>query len=96
MLTNVQSMRDGDLKQINTAQNRVEETPKNTQPIHPAPYRAGPKAYEFDVEEIDKMLSQKYFEPVQTELDAPIIFAKKGRTPTLLNLLEKGERQHQT
>lgn len=67
-------MWDGHLGRINIAKHRIELEPKSN-PVHLAPYRAGPTVREFQVHEIEKMLSKKVNEPAQTEWVAPIVFA---------------------
>lgn len=54
-------------------------SPENSQSIHSAPYRAGPKAREHEWMKIKKMLSQQVIEPAHMSWLAPILFApRKG------------------
>lgn len=39
----------------------------NNQPIRCTPYRAGPKAHEFEKAENDKMLKKRVIDPAETE-----------------------------
>lgn len=46
-------------------------------PIHSALYRVGPKARQFEKNEIDKMFSERVVEAAQSEWAAPIVFEQK-------------------
>lgn len=77
MLTEFQSMCNGHLGHISVAKNHIELLDKIAHAVHPAPYRASPKTQEFEMVEIDKMLSQKIIESAQTNRADPIVFAPK-------------------
>ena len=77
MLSEFAEMWDGQLGTITAAKHRIDLDPPDSIPIHSVPYRAGPKAREFEKQEIQKMLSMNVIEPAQSEWAAPIVFAPK-------------------
>lgn len=77
MLSGFQSVLDGHLRQMNIAKHRIGLRGENTQPIPSAPYHAGPRAREFEKEEICKMFSQKFIKLAQTKWAVLIVFAPK-------------------
>ena len=77
MMSNFSDMWDGRLGTITAAKHRIDLDPVDSRPIHSAPYRAGPKAREFEKQEIQKMLAMNVIEPAQSEWAAPIVFAPK-------------------
>ena len=76
MLDEFASMWDGHLGRVSIAKHRIELQP-GARPSYSAPYRAGPKARDFEKSEIDKMLKAGVIEPAKTEWAAPIVFAPK-------------------
>lgn len=59
MLTVFNSVWDGHHGQVNIAKYRIKLSSEETQTIHFAPYRAGPKCREFEKAVIDEMSSEK-------------------------------------
>lgn len=55
------------LAHITTVKNRIKLLKLSTQPVHSAPYRAGPKTLKFEKAEIDKILNKNITKPAQTE-----------------------------
>lgn len=71
-------MWDGHQGRVSVAEHRVGLPSADAKPICSAPYRAGPKECEFERTEIEKMLSEGFFDPTQTEWAAPKkVVAKK-------------------
>lgn len=70
-------MWDGYLGHIIVAVHRIELTPSDTRPIHLAPYRAGPKARNFEKTEIDNMSWMGLIEPAPAERASPIVLVVK-------------------
>lgn len=57
---------------MSVAKHRTELTSDKLQHVHYAPYKAGPRAREFDKSEIDEMLKMKEIERAETESAVPI------------------------
>lgn len=86
MLTNFQSMWDGQLRRVSVAKHRIKLFDESTPTVHSAPYRAAPKAREFEIVKIENMLSQKIIEPTQTEWAPRIVFAPKNHERLLFSV----------
>jgi len=77
MMEEFTSMWDGNLGTISAVKHRIDLDPPDSQPVHSAPYRAGPATRQLEKNEIDKMLGMGVIEPAQTEWASPIVFAPK-------------------
>lgn len=77
MLTESQSMRNAHFGRISVAKDHIKLLEGSIEPVHSAPYGAGPKFREFEKFEIEKMLKDNKIEPAQTEWAALIVFAPK-------------------
>lgn len=78
MLSKSLSMRNGHLGHVNTAKHCNELMGENIQPIHSAPYRIGPMAWELGKAEIGRILLKRVTKPAQTEWAAQIVFASEN------------------
>ena len=76
MLTDFDDMWSGRLGTINATKHHINVDP-SAQPIYQQPYRAGPKAREFEKQEIDRMLAEKVIEPSDAEWASPVVFVPK-------------------
>lgn len=56
---------------------RIKLLHESVQPVHPEPYREGPKTKKLEKIEMDKMLNQIVAEPEQSERAAPVAIAPK-------------------
>lgn len=56
-------------------------------PIPFSPYRAGPKAREFEKNDIAKMLELEFIEPAETKWDLPTVLAlrRTARSDSMLD-----------
>lgn len=77
MLEPFPAMWDGHLDLITIATHCIKLDPSNCWPVHAAPYRAGPKTYAVEKDEIDNMLRMNIIEPAQTEWESPVVIATK-------------------
>lgn len=75
MLKPFAGMWNGPLKSIKLEQYRTELDKTDSQPIHSAPYRAGPKEREFRNRKIDQVLAMDGFEISQTEWVSPTVIS---------------------
>lgn len=66
MMTVFESMQCDHLGCISVAKHRTELTSDKVRPVHCAPYRAGPRAHEFEMMDMDKMLKMGDIEPAKT------------------------------
>lgn len=71
------SLLDSHLSRVNIEEIQINLFPPDGKPILSAPYRAGLKVREFEKHEREILLSEKDFEPAQTELAALIVFPPK-------------------
>lgn len=77
MLEEMEAMWDGPLGQITTSRYQIELTSSYVQPMHSAPYRAGPAARQSAAKKINRMLKEDIIEPITTEWASPIVFPPK-------------------
>lgn len=77
MLTEFLSMWDGHLGRIIVAEHWIKLLNKNTQPVHSACNRAGPKIRKIEKSKIEKMLALNIVSSVQTEWTTHTEFASK-------------------
>lgn len=77
MLSDVDSMWDGQIGGVTIAKHRMELPSRDAETTHPAPYQAGPKAHEFEKHDVDQILLTGAIEPAQTEVAAPVVFSHK-------------------
>lgn len=82
LLESLEDMLDGYLGRTTTVKNRIELTHNYINPIHSAPYRAGPKERQFTATEIDRILRENVTELSTTEWESPSVFSpKKNGSP---------------
>lgn len=67
ILSKFQTTRDGNLGHNIVAKYRIERLNENLQPVHSAPYCAGPMTREFEKTKIYKSVEQKVIKPEFTE-----------------------------
>lgn len=60
MLFDFVSIKDGHLGLDNIARHRIELSPADEKPIHPAPYQAWSKERELDKKKMGRMLPQSF------------------------------------
>ena len=76
MLRKYEDMWDGSLGEINVTEHHIDLIP-GSRPITQQPYRAGPKAREFEQEQIDRMLRDNVIEPSQSAWASPVVLVPK-------------------
>ena len=76
MLRKYEEMWNGSLGKISVTEHRIQLRP-DAQPVHMQPYRAGPKAREFENAEVQHMLKDTVIEPAQSEWASPVVIAPK-------------------
>lgn len=73
----LKSICDGLLDYVTSATHRVELDLPGRRPLNFVPCRAGPRARDFEKNEIENMLSMNVIEPDKTKWDLPVVFALK-------------------
>lgn len=81
MLLKFKPMWDGHLGRVNMDRHQIELNSAKEPPIHLAPYRASPRAQEFEKHEINKKLAMDVIDKDQTEPAALIVFTAKKDGP---------------
>ena len=76
MLQKYDMMWNGTLGKISVTEHRIQLKP-DASPVHLQPYRAGPKAREFEHDEVQRMLTDSVVEPAKSEWAAPVVIASK-------------------
>ena len=76
MLKKYESMWNGSLGKISVTEHRI-QLKDDAQPVHLQPYRAGPKAREFETAEVQRMLDNDVIEPAVSEWAAPVVIVSK-------------------
>lgn len=64
-------------ERVNFAKNSIEQTPADGKSVKFLPYWLGREARECETNELDKILSQKVSEPVETKRTALFVFEPK-------------------
>ena len=76
MLRKYSSMWNGNLGEIRVMDHHI-ELPPDTRPIAQQPYRAGPKAREFEETEVQRMLRDGIIEPSMSSWASPVVLVPK-------------------
>lgn len=77
MLTEFRSIWNGHPAHVSVAMQRIKLVNEKSQPLHSAPYRAGPERIVFKKIKLEIMFPKKIIEPAQTGQTAPIAIAFK-------------------
>lgn len=72
-----ESMRNSHLSWVNVAKHRIVLNHTDAPPVHSTPYRAGPKQWKLEREEIEKMRDADVAEPIVREWASSIVFVPK-------------------
>lgn len=78
MMTGFESKSEGHLGRINDAKHHIELSSDKIRPIHCVTYKAGPRARESEITEIDRMIKMGVIDRAETECAFPIVFAPKS------------------
>ena len=76
LLEEFRDMWSGQLGTISATEHRI-EVDRDSRPIYQQPYRAGPKARDFEKEEVDRMLAAGVIEPSSADWASPVVFVPK-------------------
>ena len=76
LLRKYSKMYDGTLGEIRVTEHKI-DLKEGSEPYAQNPYRAGPKAREFEAQEIDRMLKAGVIEPAQSEWASPVVLVPK-------------------
>ncbi|CAN8063812.1 unnamed protein product [Agarophyton chilense] len=76
LLEEFETMWSGHLGQIKATQHRMGLLP-DSKPIYQQPYRAGPKAREIELKEVERMLEEGAVEPANSDWAIPVVLVQK-------------------